>query len=668
MSDEGRTWLALRVAVLVTGCAGLLALTRGALSVPATSVALVLAAAASYASHAASSAGERTALRIASLGVAAVSVVATVLVRIDGGGLTPIEAGASQLKVLLAGVFLAQCCSLVQRRDLLVGTGIGVAMAVLPAGAAPHPSLAGPVLLCWVGAVTALVLAHRLDVEPETPVAVTLHGSAGRTGGRAAPRLATSVGLAVAVGLIAFLLLPRSPGRLPRSSVQSSHGGESSDSGRRSAASYAGGAMNLNARGALGDDPVLEVPADSPQLWRGGVLNAYDGTTWRLTLAPPEAVRSGDAVQVAPDHDSDGLPLRELRTDRVYLLGGTGEFPIVAPGAPVAITASAMSGRISATPFGLSLPHRGGSYSVVSSSTERGGTVADPLGTDDVARAWTALPGDLPARVGALAASLAPAGGDRAETVAAIERYLETGYRYKIDSPVAPRGADAVDHFLFESRLGFCEHFAAAEVVLLRTLGVPARVATGFAGGGENDDRRTIRAKNAHAWAEVWHPGIGWVSSDPTAGVPLAPESGSALATLMKTLRKLLATQRGRAVLALGVVLVTVLVTGAAVLLRRRRRTRVRQVKRERQSPVLAAFDRLETALGVVGRPRRPAESIAELTRRLEPEPAEMAALLLLERICYADTTPSRAEADGAAQTIDRLAARLLAASQLAAR
>ncbi|HZG95325.1 MAG TPA: transglutaminaseTgpA domain-containing protein, partial [Mycobacteriales bacterium] len=437
MTDDTRTWIALRVAVLVTGCAGLLALTRGSLSTPATAGALVLAAAASYASHAARNAGERAALRGTSLGVAAVSVVATVVVRVDGGGgLSPIEAGAAQLKVLLAGVFLAQCCALVRRRDLLVGVGIAVAMTVLPAGADPGPSLAGPMLLCWVGAVTALVLAHRLDVEPGTPVAVTLRGAAGRNGGRAAPPLAASVGLAVAVGLVAFLLLPRSAGRLPSSDPQSGSGGGTADRGRRSAASYGGGAMNLNARGALGGEPVLAVPLDSPSLWRGGVLDAYDGTTWRPTVRPPDAVRSGDAVLVSPDHESAGLPGRALRTDRVDLLGGLGDFRIVAPGAPVSIATDAASGGIALSQFGLVVPRGIGGYTVVSSSTDPGGLPTDPAAGDDVADTWIALPADLPARVRELALAVAaPAGGDRAATVAAIEQYLETGYRYQLDSP-----------------------------------------------------------------------------------------------------------------------------------------------------------------------------------------------------------------------------------------
>ena len=81
-----------------------------------------------------------------------------------------------------------------------------------------------------------------------------------------------------------------------------------------------------------------------------------------------------------------------------------------------------------------------------------------------------------------------------------------------------------MDEFLFQTKTGYCEHFSSAFVFLMRAAGVPARVVTGYAGGYRNPvgDYWIVRNSDAHAWAEVWLAGRGWVRVDPTAAV--APE------------------------------------------------------------------------------------------------------------------------------------------------
>jgi len=89
---------------------------------------------------------------------------------------------------------------------------------------------------------------------------------------------------------------------------------------------------------------------------------------------------------------------------------------------------------------------------------------------------------------------------------------------------------NVVDQFLFETRRGFCEHYSAAFVTLMRAGGVPARIVTGYQGGEPNrvGDYLTVRQSDAHAWAEVWLEGKGWVRVDPTAAVsPNRIEEGS---------------------------------------------------------------------------------------------------------------------------------------------
>ena len=80
---------------------------------------------------------------------------------------------------------------------------------------------------------------------------------------------------------------------------------------------------------------------------------------------------------------------------------------------------------------------------------------------------------------------------------------------------------DPVDEFLFESRRGFCEHYAAAFTVLMRAAGIPARIVTGYQGGDINPlgDYLIVRQRDAHAWSEVWLANRGWVRVDPTAAV-----------------------------------------------------------------------------------------------------------------------------------------------------
>jgi transglutaminase-like putative cysteine protease len=103
---------------------------------------------------------------------------------------------------------------------------------------------------------------------------------------------------------------------------------------------------------------------------------------------------------------------------------------------------------------------------------------------------------------------------------AVLRKFTEEPFVYTLQPPLLD-DKDPVDQFLFQSRRGFCEHFAAAFVVLMRAAGVPARVVAGYQGGEINPVNRTVIVHqfDAHAWAEVWLQGEGWVRVDPTAAV-----------------------------------------------------------------------------------------------------------------------------------------------------
>ena len=105
---------------------------------------------------------------------------------------------------------------------------------------------------------------------------------------------------------------------------------------------------------------------------------------------------------------------------------------------------------------------------------------------------------------------------------AVLQKFNTEEYIYTLQPPTL--GQDAMDDFMFRTRRGFCEHYAYAFVVMMRAAGVPARIVAGYQGGEVNPVNRTIIVHqfDAHAWAEVWLEGAGWVRVDPTAAV--APE------------------------------------------------------------------------------------------------------------------------------------------------
>lgn len=133
------------------------------------------------------------------------------------------------------------------------------------------------------------------------------------------------------------------------------------------------------------------------------------------------------------------------------------------------------------------------------------------------------LPQGYHPRARALGDSWRRAGQDKREIIAtALNMFHTEEFYYTLNPPLLLD--DNVDQFVFESRQGFCEHYAASFVILMRAAGVPARVVTGYQGGSLNPvgNYLVVRQRDAHAWAEVWLEDAGWVRVDPTAAV--APE------------------------------------------------------------------------------------------------------------------------------------------------
>jgi transglutaminase-like putative cysteine protease len=109
-----------------------------------------------------------------------------------------------------------------------------------------------------------------------------------------------------------------------------------------------------------------------------------------------------------------------------------------------------------------------------------------------------------------------------------LNHFNQEPFRYSLDSPLL--GRHSVDEFLFETRIGFCEHYASAFAVMMRMAGIPARIVTGYLGGWYNPvgEYYLVRQSDAHAWVEIWQPATGWTRIDPTAAVsPLRVQQGS---------------------------------------------------------------------------------------------------------------------------------------------
>ncbi|WP_080873437.1 transglutaminase TgpA family protein [Oceanobacillus timonensis] len=147
--------------------------------------------------------------------------------------------------------------------------------------------------------------------------------------------------------------------------------------------------------------------------------------------------------------------------------------------------------------------------------------------TEEIQDRYTQLPADLPERVEDLAAEITEGHETRYDKARAIERYFSAnGFEYQTeDIPIPEEEEDYVDQFLFETRIGYCDNFSSAMIVLLRSEDIPARWAKGFTSGERVDTDvdtdshvNQVANSNAHSWVEVYFPDVGWVPFEPTQG------------------------------------------------------------------------------------------------------------------------------------------------------
>ncbi len=282
---------------------------------------------------------------------------------------------------------------------------------------------------------------------------------------------------------------------------------------------------------ARDNSPVMYVQSYSRPLpeslkWRGAALSLFDGRKWSAPAVPfTEVPISNGTAEVA------GLPQRSRRDGRRLLyrvdLSTTNAGTLFIAGVPEYINTTAprlwksreesfrvpfQAGRelryevsaLSAPPLPALLP-----------PLERMRTLRLPAVNSkiwDLARDWVD--------------GVPPSPGADAERARRIEAHLRNDFRYSLETAAIPV-RDPLTNFLFRTKAGHCEYFASAMAVMLRTVGIPSRVATGYLGGYFNElsGLQVVRASDAHAWVEAWIEGRGWVTFDPTPSGPPQTEA-----------------------------------------------------------------------------------------------------------------------------------------------
>lgn len=402
---------------------------------------------------------------------------------------------------LLVVLMTLKTLELRARRDALVVFFLGFFLVLTNFLYSQSLLVALSMLLSVWGLLTALVLAHMPVGRP--PLA-----RAGWLAARAAL-------LGAPVMVLLFLLFPRLG---PLWGVPADAVGRTGLSGTL----RLGGVAQI----ANDDSIALRVrffgppPSPSQMYFRGPVLGSFNGTDW-TRLAPQMPLR----LQLRPNVRLEGQPLRYEMTvepSRLPLLPALELTPDRSEAAPRLDGYELVQGPDLQWHLDRPLVERV-RVQAAAWLAHRHGPAATELGLRD----WVTLPGGSNPRTLQWAAALRQRpelrDADPRSLADAVLRHIRQGeYFYTMEPGVY--GADAVDEFWFDRKLGFCEHFAAAFVVILRAMDVPARIVTGYQGTDPVpvDGYWIVRQSNAHAWAEYWQPGEGWVRADPTAAV--APE------------------------------------------------------------------------------------------------------------------------------------------------
>jgi transglutaminase-like putative cysteine protease len=282
--------------------------------------------------------------------------------------------------------------------------------------------------------------------------------------------------------------------------------------------------------GPLVSDPSIVFTAYTPELtyWRGESKDFYDGKGWSSSETQLTNFVPDTSISVSAPFTQEVM-WSEANSNKQLFAGGS----LASVDSLITMEEKALSPElvlIDREHGKITVPEIADSLSYYKITTYANQPSAEALSMEastvpsDIAEMYLQLPVKFPSAVRGLAKQITAGLTSSYDKVSAIEQYLRTNFPYSLDEPTYPGSKDFVEHFLFVDQTGYCEHFSTAMVVMLRSIGIPARWVKGFVSGepgvSSNGEYKhvTVRAKDAHAWVEVYFPQAEWVTFDPTPG------------------------------------------------------------------------------------------------------------------------------------------------------
>ncbi len=401
-------------------------------------------------------------------------------------------------------------------------------------------------LVCALGALSQIHLSEARERSGEAAT-----GSRGVVKGVVVP----SALAVVAVGFLCFSLLPQKQGMnmtmMPTSffknvqgdfsgSVQNPYYEQQGDPFSQpptniSPDSYHGfnPYMDLRSRGQLSDEVVMKVRSQEPVPYRGVVFDEYNGKGWEISTGDDEQEElqaDGPRYELNAARSTESLQGQSRQVAQIFYI--EKDQPNVIFGAFKPETLFFPTSSIKIDQFSsLRSPNEiseGNTYSVISQVPNTSPDQLRGAGENyprEVEEQYLGLPASGQEQTRALAKELTRDATNSYDAVLALTQHLQSSYPYDLSIPPQQKNMDAVEYFLFEEQRGYCEQFSSSLAVMARSLGIPARIATGYTSGEYNPftGLYEVKASDAHAWVEVYFPGYGWSTFDPTPGYDQTP-------------------------------------------------------------------------------------------------------------------------------------------------
>lgn len=286
--------------------------------------------------------------------------------------------------------------------------------------------------------------------------------------------------------------------------------------------------LDLRMRGVPSDKTVMKVRSTEPAYWRGMAFDRFLGNGWEDTEKKYQDIKSGQLPLVV-EHKGEYPRYATRELVQTFFIEKQMPNTIFAAFLPRQVYFPTRFLKTNSmftvlTPLTLS---RGLIYTVIS---EVSGASPDMLrnATGPYPRSlkerYLRLP-EMSPDVEGLARRITAGKTDEYDKVVALEEYLRDNFKYDINCPRQGNDENSVEFFLFKEKRGSCEHFSTALAVMCRSIGIPARIAVGFATGEFNPltGYYEVSARDAHAWDEVYFPIYGWIPFDPTPGSAQPP-------------------------------------------------------------------------------------------------------------------------------------------------